>query len=51
MNLAKINEVIKASPAIQIESRISLLQRRAARQHHPSSRHLRGGEGNLSPHK
>ena len=29
MNLAKINEVIKASPAIQIQSRISLLQRRA----------------------
>ena len=27
--LAKINEVIKASPAIQIQSRISLLQRRA----------------------
>ena len=29
MNLSKINEVIKASPAIQIQSRISLLQRRA----------------------
>lgn len=29
MNLEKINEVIKASPAIQIQSRISLLQRRA----------------------
>ena len=29
MNLAKINEVIKASPAIQIQSKISLLQRRA----------------------
>jgi hypothetical protein len=29
MTLAKINEVIKASPAIQIQSRISLLQRRA----------------------
>jgi len=29
MNLAKIDEVIKASPAIQIQSRISLLQRRA----------------------
>ena len=29
MNLAKINEVIKASPAIQIQSRTSLLQRRA----------------------
>ena len=29
MNLANINEVIKASPAIQIQSRISLLQRRA----------------------
>ena len=29
MNLTKINEVIKASPAIQIQSRISLLQRRA----------------------
>ncbi len=29
MNLAKINEVIKASPAIQIQSRLSLLQRRA----------------------
>ena len=29
MNLATINEVIKASPAIQIESKISLLQRRA----------------------
>ena len=28
-NLSKINEVIKASPAIQIQSRISLLQRRA----------------------
>ena len=28
-NLAKINEVIKASPAIQIQSQISLLQRRA----------------------
>ena len=28
MNLAKIDEVIKASPAIQIQSRISLLQRR-----------------------
>ena len=27
--LSKINEVIKASPAIQIESKISLLQRRA----------------------
>ena len=29
MNLAKIEEVIKASPAIQIQSKISLLQRRA----------------------
>ena len=29
MRLAEINEVIKASPAIQIQSRISLLQRRA----------------------
>ena len=29
MKLAEINEVIKASPAIQIQSRISLLQRRA----------------------
>ena len=29
MNLATINEVIKASPAIQIQSKISLLQRRA----------------------
>ena len=29
MNLAEINEVIKASPAIQIQSRITLLQRRA----------------------
>ena len=29
MNLAKRNEVIKASPAIQIQSRITLLQRRA----------------------
>ena len=29
MNLAKIHEVIKASPAIQIQSKISLLQRRA----------------------
>ena len=29
MNLAKINDVIKASPAIQIQSKISLLQRRA----------------------
>ena len=29
MNLAKIDEVIKASPAIQIQSSISLLQRRA----------------------
>ena len=29
MNLAKKNEVIKASPAIQIQSRITLLQRRA----------------------
>ena len=29
MNLAKIDEVIKASPAIQIQSKISLLQRRA----------------------
>ena len=29
MNLEKVNEVIKASPAIQIQSRISLLQRRA----------------------
>ena len=29
MNLGKINEVIKASPAIQIQSKISLLQRRA----------------------
>ena len=28
-DLAKINEVIKASPAIQIQSKISLLQRRA----------------------
>ena len=28
-NLSKINEVIKASPAIQIQSKISLLQRRA----------------------
>ncbi len=29
MNLAKINEVVKASPAIQIQSKISLFQRRA----------------------
>ena len=29
MKLAKINEVIKASPAIQIQNKISLLQRRA----------------------
>ena len=29
MKLEKINEVIKASPAIQIQSKISLLQRRA----------------------
>ena len=29
MNLAKINEVIKASPAIQVQSKMSLLQRRA----------------------
>ena len=29
MDLEKVNEVIKASPAIQIQSRISLLQRRA----------------------
>ena len=29
MNLAKINEVIKASPAIQIQSKITHLQRRA----------------------
>ena len=29
MNLARINELIKASPAIQIQSNISLLQRRA----------------------
>ena len=29
MNLAKIDEVIKASPAIQIQSRITHLQRRA----------------------
>ena len=29
MNLEKVNEVIKASPAIQIQSKISLLQRRA----------------------
>ena len=29
MHLAEINEVIKASPAIQIQSKISLLQRRA----------------------
>ena len=29
MNLAKINEVIKASPAIQIQSKMTLLQRRA----------------------
>ena len=29
MNLAKISEVIKTSPAIQIQSKISLLQRRA----------------------
>ena len=29
MNLAKINEVIKASPAIQIQSKISLLQQQA----------------------
>ena len=29
MNLAKISEVIKANPAIQIQSKISLLQRRA----------------------
>ena len=29
MNLTEINEVIKASPAIQIQSKISLLQRRA----------------------
>ena len=28
-NLSKVNEVIKASPAIQIQSKISLLQRRA----------------------
>ena len=29
MNLSKINEVIKASPAIQIQSKMTLLQRRA----------------------
>ena len=29
MNLAKIDEVIKASPAIQIQSKITHLQRRA----------------------
>ena len=29
MNLAKINEVIKASPAIQVQSKMTLLQRRA----------------------
>ena len=29
MNLAEINDVIKASPAIQVQSRMSLLQRRA----------------------
>ena len=29
MHLAEINEVIKASPAIQIESKITYLQRRA----------------------
>ena len=29
MKLEKIDEVIKASPAIQIQSKISLLQRRA----------------------
>ena len=29
MNLAKINEFVKASPAIQIQNKISLLQRRA----------------------
>lgn len=29
MKLAQINEVIKASPAIQIQSKISLMQRRA----------------------
>lgn len=29
MNLSKINEFVKASPAIQIQSKISLLQRRA----------------------
>ena len=29
MHLAEINEVIKASPAIQIESKITHLQRRA----------------------
>lgn len=29
MNLARINEFVKASPAIQIQSKISLLQRRA----------------------
>ena len=29
MHLAEINEVIKASPAIQIQSRITHLQRRA----------------------
>ena len=29
MNIAKINDVIKASPAIQIQSKITLLQRRA----------------------
>ena len=28
-NLAAINEVIKASPAIQIQSKMTLLQRRA----------------------
>ena len=28
MKLAEINEVVKASPAIQIQSKISLLQRR-----------------------
>ena len=29
MNLAKINDVIKASPAIQVQSKMTLLQRRA----------------------
>ena len=29
MNLSKINEVIKASPAIQVQSKMTLLQRRA----------------------